>query len=174
MSAPIKFWGVRGEQYGAFSNFSPHGFELDGRFWKTSEHYYQAQKFAKSTQTIPVNNKEIPVFDHIWNQKGPMGAAKEGRRRDFKLREDWDKPIHTKPDFGMELKVKDLVMYTAISAKFSAHKDIQNLLLSTGDLEIIEDSPTDYYWGCGKDGTGLNMLGKLLMELRSEFRLNVS
>ena len=41
----IEFYSTRGP-YGAFSNFSPHGFELDGHWWPTSEHYFQAQKFA--------------------------------------------------------------------------------------------------------------------------------
>jgi predicted NAD-dependent protein-ADP-ribosyltransferase YbiA (DUF1768 family) len=40
------------------------------------------------------------------------------------------------------------------------------LLLSTGNATLIEDSPMDFYWGCGSDGTGKNMLGKILMEYR--------
>ena len=43
---PIYFYGVRTKIYGCFSNFSPHGFELDGYWWPTNEHYFQAQKFA--------------------------------------------------------------------------------------------------------------------------------
>ena len=43
-------------------------------------------------------------------------------------------------------------------------------LLSTGERKLIEDSPVDYYWGCGEDGSGVNMLGKLLMELRTELQ----
>ena len=41
----ITFYRVR-EPYGEFSNFSPHPIELKGRTWPTSEHYFQAQKFA--------------------------------------------------------------------------------------------------------------------------------
>lgn len=175
MTEPIKFWRAKGEKYGAFSNFSNHGFELDGHFWKTSEHYYQAQKFAGSTQTITINNKNTLVFDYIRDQKGPMGAAKEGRRRDFIIRQDWDW-YSVKDLDGWSIdkpplyRTKDIVMYRALRAKFKKHESIRNLLLSTGDLEIIEDSPTDYYWGCGKDVSGLNMLGRLLMKLREEFR----
>jgi predicted NAD-dependent protein-ADP-ribosyltransferase YbiA (DUF1768 family) len=33
------------QPYGEFSNFSKHGVELDGLWWKTTEHYFQAQKF---------------------------------------------------------------------------------------------------------------------------------
>jgi ribA/ribD-fused uncharacterized protein len=42
--------------------------------------------------------------------------------------------------------------------------------LSTGDEEIVEDSPIDSYWGCGADGKGQNNLGKILMEVRSRLR----
>jgi predicted NAD-dependent protein-ADP-ribosyltransferase YbiA (DUF1768 family) len=42
--------------------------------------------------------------------------------------------------------------------------------MDTGTEELIEDSPVDYYWGCGADGSGKNMLGKLLMELREELK----
>lgn len=38
------------------------------------------------------------------------------------------------------------------------------------DREIVEDSPIDSYWGCGADGLGKNMLGKLLMKLREELK----
>ena len=31
--------------HGWLSNFSPHGFHLDGHDWPTVEHYFQAQKF---------------------------------------------------------------------------------------------------------------------------------
>ncbi|HKC73877.1 MAG TPA: NADAR family protein, partial [Chloroflexota bacterium] len=41
----IYFYSTREKPYGCFSNFSPHGFELDGVWWPTSEHYFQAQKF---------------------------------------------------------------------------------------------------------------------------------
>jgi len=65
-------------------------------------------------------------------------------------------------------EVKDGIMLDALRLKFTQHSELKELLLSTGDEEIIEDSPIDSYWGCGSDGEGKNMLGKLLMKLRSE------
>ncbi len=41
----ILFYKIN-DEYGCFSNFSKHGFELNGKYWMTSEHYFQAQKFA--------------------------------------------------------------------------------------------------------------------------------
>jgi len=39
--------------------------------------------------------------------------------------------------------------------------------MSTGDAEIIEHTSNDRYLGDGGDGTGGNMLGRLLMEVRA-------
>ena len=50
------------------------------------------------------------------------------------------------------------------------HKDIQQTLLETGDEELVESTTNDYYWGCGTKGTGKNMLGKILMEVREQIR----
>jgi N-glycosidase YbiA len=36
--------------------------------------------------------------------------------------------------------------------------------------EIIEDSPVDYFWGCGIDRTGTNQLGRILMQVRTDLK----
>lgn len=41
----VNFYSTTGE-YGCFSNFSRHAIHLKGKRWPTSEHYFQAQKFA--------------------------------------------------------------------------------------------------------------------------------
>jgi ribA/ribD-fused uncharacterized protein len=67
-------------------------------------------------------------------------------------------------------EVKDDVMLRAVRAKFEAYTTLKELLLSTGDEEIIEKTTKDLYWGCGTNGTGKNMLGIILMQVRSELR----
>lgn len=57
-------------------------------------------------------------------------------------------------------------MWQAVLYKFQTHPDIRDILLSTSNAEIVENSPIDFYWGCGADGSGKNMLGKILMEVR--------
>ena len=57
-----------------------------------------------------------------------------------------------------------------VRAKFEQHAEIREVLLGTGDAEIIENAPGDYYWGIGSRGTGKNMLGIILMEVRAELR----
>lgn len=46
------------------------------------------------------------------------------------------------------------------------------MLLSTAGSVLVEASPHDLFWGGGRDGEGLNYLGRLLMRLRSEFLVN--
>jgi ribA/ribD-fused uncharacterized protein len=143
----IYFYSTQGE-YGCFSNFSRHGFELDGQYWKTSEHYFQAQKFAGT-----------PFAEQVRVASTARQAAELGRRRDFPLRADWE-------------QVKDEVMRRAVLRKFETHADIRALLLNTGDCEIVENAPGDYYWGIGKTGTGQNKLGQILMVVRTILREN--
>lgn len=61
-------------------------------------------------------------------------------------------------------------MRAVIKAKFSQNPELKKKLLDTGDALLAEDSPVDKFWGIGALGDGKNMLGKLLMELRGEFR----
>ncbi len=142
----IYFYSDREEPYGGFSNFSRHGFTLDGRYWPTSEHYFQAQKF------VGTEHEEI-----VRESPAPKIAAERGRERSRPLRGDWN-------------EVKEDVMRRALQAKFATHLSLQELLLSTGEEEIVENAPGDYYWGSGRDGTGRNRLGILLMELRADLR----
>ena len=136
------------EKNKSFSNFSDNSFWLDNHQWTTSEHYFQAQKFVNTD-----------YFDIIKNAKTPREARILGRRRKFQIREDWE-------------EVKDDVMRKALFAKFSQNKDIKDILISTDNIKLIENSPFDYYWGCGLDNSGLNRLGSLLMELRNIFLLD--
>jgi N-glycosidase YbiA len=142
----IYFYSTREQPYGCFSNFSPHGFELDGKRWPTSEHYFQAHKFAGTEHEEAVRCAA-----------SPMVAARMGRSRHRPLRPDWD-------------AVKDDVMSRAVLRKFETHDGIRAILVGTGDEEIVENAPRDYYWGCGADGSGRNRLGQILMEIREILR----
>ena len=61
-------------------------------------------------------------------------------------------------------------MRRALRAKFGAHPALRALLLATGARPLVENAPADYYWGCGRSGTGRNRLGVLLMALRAEWQ----
>jgi ribA/ribD-fused uncharacterized protein len=142
----IYFYIEREKPYGCFSNFSAHGFMLDELHWATSEHYFQAQKFVGT-----------PYLEQVRQTKTPKDAANMGRDRALPLRSDWN-------------QVKDDVMRKAVLQKFRTHAEIREILLATGDEVLVENSPIDYYWGCGKDGSGKNKLGQILMEIRELLR----
>ncbi len=144
----IYFYSTRDPNYGCFSNFSLHGFELDNLWWPTSEHYFQAQKFIESDR---------PWFEKINQAKTPSIAAKMGRDRSHPLRTDWE-------------QVKDDIMQRGVLKKFTTHAKIREILLATGDELIVENAPKDYYWGCGADGSGKNQLGQILMAVREILR----
>lgn len=72
------------------------------------------------------------------------------------IRSDWD-------------NIKIDVMYRALKCKFSIYPHLNSMLLSTAGSVLVEASPHDLFWGGGRDGEGLNYLGRLLMKLRSEF-----
>ena len=54
-------------------------------------------------------------------------------------------------------------MRKALEAKFTQNPKIREVLISSKDELIVEKSPTDFYWGCGNNGTGKNRLGLLLV-----------
>ncbi|WP_435021489.1 NADAR family protein [Tundrisphaera sp. TA3] len=141
----IHFYSVS-EEFGCFSNFSPHPISLKGKKWPTSEHYFQAQKFAGT-----------PDEEEVRQAKSPMIAARMGRSRKRPLRKDWE-------------SAKDRIMHEAVMAKFAQHADLREILLGTGDATIVEHTENDAYWGDGGDGRGKNMLGRILMRVRAELR----
>jgi ribA/ribD-fused uncharacterized protein len=144
---PIEFYSPE-DPYGCFSNFSAHPIVLDGKHWPTTEHYFQAQKFVGT---------EDAYVETIREAKSPAIAARLGRSREHPLRRDWE-------------GVKDEIMRRAVLAKFQAHADAREVLLSTGEEPLVEKSAKDSYWGCGATGTGRNRLGQILMEVRALLR----
>jgi len=63
-------------------------------------------------------------------------------------------------------------MRTALQAKFTQNRNLRKFLLATDDASIIEDSASDFFWGIGRDGSGKNWLGVLLMECREQLQSN--
>jgi O-acetyl-ADP-ribose deacetylase (regulator of RNase III) len=56
----IRFYSVNAE-FGCFSNFSPYPILLKGKTWPTSEHYFQAQKFAGTSDEEEVRQAKSPM-----------------------------------------------------------------------------------------------------------------
>jgi len=131
-------------EYKFLNNFSDHGILYKGKFYKTNEHFYQAHKTTKDEH------------EKIRLAKTPYEAARLGRT--CKMKKRWE-------------VIKIPIMRLGLQLKFAQNLNIQDLLLSTGDEILIEGNKHgDIFWGVC-NGRGQNMLGQLLMEVRSELKL---
>ena len=125
------------------SNFAPVRVALDGVIYPTVEHAYQAAKSLDTDERIMIRKA-----------RGPGDAKRLGRI--INIRPDW-------------LDVRDRIMTELLMQKFS-QPEYMNLLLATGDAYLEETNKwKDVYWGvCA--GKGLNHLGRILMQIRSDLR----
>lgn len=113
------------------------------RLFKTNEHYCQSQKA-----------KEHSLEVWIADSPSPYSAMKAGRSlRKEDMIDNWD-------------LLRTDVMKCGLRAKFYQNKELTDLLISTGDYILHENSPTDMFWG----KKGKDMLGKLIMEVRQELK----
>lgn len=140
----VFFYSVDGEN-GFMSNFYPCRFIDDiGREWRSSEHYYQAHKFH-----------DVLLFELIRSQPTAKLCYKTAYKYQEKFRNDW-------------LEVKDKYMMEALQYKFSQNPELMTALLKTGSKLLVEHALKDYHYGCGADGSGKNMLGIMLMKIRTD------
>ena len=169
----IRFSNKLVNEYSAFSNFAPAAFRITGpqipasdgtaypelgvaangsvdagqQTWPTVEHYYQAMKF-------PLDPK---WQEEIRQAPSPAKAKHIGLSPEHPARGDWD-------------QIKEKVMKKALLAKFRQNPALLALLLGTEERRLVDASTADSYWGAGPKGKGLNRLGVLLTEVRTELK----
>ena len=141
---PIWFY-YHHDPYGEFCNFYPAPVHIDGKEWATSEHYYQAQKFL-----------DHELAERIRLLPTPGEAMAEGNNRIHPIRPGWR-------------QMKADVMLKAVRAKFTQHRKLGEILLRTGTRSLVEHG-ADAFWGDGMDGSGRNVLGEILKQVRTELR----
>ena len=126
--------------YFFLSNFYPCKILYRGITYSTSEAAYQAQKTLDENERLRISKLE-----------DPHDAKVEGQK--LVLRADWD-------------DVKVDVMYLICMNKFYQNPELEELLLATGDEELVEGNHWgDTFWGVC-NGVGENKLGKILMMVR--------
>jgi hypothetical protein len=135
------------------SNFWICDILIDGKTYKSTEHYFQAMKFVdpKIQQEIQESTSPSTVYK--------LANSRTGKYKEF-IKINWE-------------NIKDQVMKDALRAKFTQNADLKKKLIETGNVKLVEASPTDSYWGHGKDKKGLNKLGKLLEEIRDEIKQKI-
>jgi type I restriction enzyme S subunit len=142
-----------GESYGGLSNMAPNfPLKVNNIRIQTSEALYLACRFPHSPD----------VQRLIIDERSPMTAKMRSKPHREESRQDWD-----------DVRVRVMRWCLRIKLVQNCH-EFGRLLLSTGDQPIVEQSRKDDFWGAkvADDGTliGKNVLGRLLMELREQFK----
>lgn len=123
------------------SNFYLCDIEMNGIVYSNAEAAFQAMKLE--------NVEDRTVFIDM----PPKMAKRYGKT--VPLRSGWE-------------EIKNDIMYQVCKAKFEQNPDLAKMLKDTGEQELVEGNTWgDTYWGVCK-GEGENILGKILMKIRSE------
>lgn len=141
------------EEFGGLSNMAPgYPIVVLGHQIRSSEALYQACRFPHLPE----------VQRMILNEGSPMTAKMRSKPYRKDSRPDWE-----------EVRVKVMRWCLRVKLIHNWHK-FSELLLSTENRPIVEDSRKDSYWGAmpldNETLNGQNVLGRLLMELREKLR----
>ena len=114
------------------SNFwDGHTFDLDGKKWKSVEHYYQGSKFKKNNfdfyKEFSLDSKSKLSEDTAFAK---AAGDKTGKYKDQQIR---DKKITIDPDFDKRKKEEIL---NAQIAKFQQNDDLKDLLIKTKNAKL--------------------------------------
>ncbi|MFF9093862.1 NADAR family protein [Streptomyces sp. NPDC014802] len=165
----LHFWGHRPRPDGrvgasCLSQWWPSPFVVDGVRYATAEHWMMAAK-ARLFGDAEAEQRVLAA-------RSPAQAKKEGR-----LVRGFDEAVWARERFG--------IVVEGSVHKFTAHADLREFLLNTGDRVLVEASPVDRVWGIGlaaddeaatrpDSWRGPNLLGFALMEARRRLRAEAS
>ena len=142
------------ERFGELSNMAPRfPVTVNGVKILTVEALYQACRFPHDPE----------IQQMIIAERSPMSAKMRSKPFRDRTRHDWD-------------RVRINLMRWCLRVKLNQNPDtFSSVLLSTGDMQIVEKKVRRAdFWGAQEqpDGTlvGLNVLGRLLMELRDKLK----
>lgn len=133
----------KNSEFAILSNFAPVAVQFRGKEYPTAEHAFQAAKFL---DTDPQWSEQIRQAET------PAKAKSKGKSRSHPITAEWEE---------IKVDVMSEILYHKL-----ADPAVESALRATGEQEIVEQSPWDYFWGTGKSGKGKNVLGKLWMSLR--------
>jgi ribA/ribD-fused uncharacterized protein len=143
------------EQWGILSNFAQTPFVINGVTFDTSERLYQSMRFSNPA-----------ICAAVFEKKGnPKMTAKHYSKEGYQ-REDWGRMIVDAMKF-------------CLSKKYEQSAAFRQALEDSKGLYIVEDQTSfpgknANTWGAKREGdtfVGPNLLGRLLMELRDNCKL---
>lgn len=155
----IFFYRV-GDAYGAFSNWAPTPFTVDGVSFSTAEQYIMYRKCLTFGDTV--------TAEKLLSSDSPKEQKALGREAAGYIDSVW-------------AGIRQTVAIRGLYAKFSQDAELKRLLLGTGDAVLVECTSNDRIWACGLDRDdddrlsadrwkGQNILGFALMEVRNMLR----
>ncbi len=176
-----------------FSNFHPSKFEYKGITFISNEQfmmYSKAKNFHDeiSAQKIIDINNEALAKDFIEGR-----VTREEIIGNKELSSQWQTLMMKAKKLGRGVQNYDedfwnhrrekIVLFGA-REKFKQNADLKEILINTGDSLMIEAAPRDLIWGIGlseseaknthpEQWPGMNLLGKILDKLKSEFMLSL-
>ncbi|WP_276208651.1 NADAR family protein [Janthinobacterium agaricidamnosum] len=143
------------DPFGGLSNMAGgYAVTVNGVRFRTTEALYQACRFP-----------QLPEVQRlVISEASPIVAKRKTMPFRDQTRKDWDSIRHKIMRWCLRVKLAQ--NYTEFGA----------LLLSTGDGHIVEQSSKDTFWGARvidqNTLAGENVLGRLLMELREDARID--
>ncbi len=172
----VQFFEASGA-FGELSNFFvfPEPIVWGKKTFATSEHVYHYLKYWHSSST-----EASREYAELIRKASTPFKAKLLANQTIANRWPWQRLLNpviqkylnlgVRPRADWDAKKREQMKFCLL-LKFRLSKICRDVLLSTGEQELIEASPHDKYWGVGRDGTGQNTLGILLMEVRAEIAL---
>ncbi len=135
-----------------FSPYTAHAIEVNGVVYPTVEHAYQCQRYTDPKIIAEILLARSPVKAWEVSSKYKHLQIPEFKKEEYKLK----------------------VMKELMKLKALQHEEVQKALIDSKDLKIVKHivtyPPGDGFWDDGEDGTGINHIGKMWMEIREELK----
>ena len=165
------YGGKEQHEFAILANTTPGAVEMDGTVWPSREHFYQAQKFPKNSETYKAI---LAASSEDFTDPGPL-------RRKIKKPEYAHECRLPKENVMWHLSEGFRTLHRANLAFFKQNKEARELLLSTGKAPIVERNNHPDRWGITfqdnynvfEDSQGTinrNYQGLILMIVRDQLR----
>lgn len=149
---------------GCFSNFYN---KSDGHFTVDRIVYNCNEKWFMFHKCLLFDSQNEDLKNQILSESKPFFIKKLGWKVNNFVQDVWEEK-------------KYQIMVNGLLHKFGQNPNLKKVLLDTGNKTLYEASPCDKIWGIGysvenapfvtKSSYGNNLLGKALMEVRSQFQ----
>ncbi|KAI9771672.1 MAG: hypothetical protein M1840_001888 [Geoglossum simile] len=161
-TTPVFFWKETERPYGCFCQWYKHPFTETRN--DESIAFVTAEQYMMYHKALLFSDPDVAT--QILRAQGGRAQRALGRKVHNFTEEAWA---------ANRLRI----VQDGNCLKFSQDPDLKQILLATGDREIVEASPRDRIWGVGygaknapamRENWGLNLLGKALMEVRRQIQ----